>query len=304
MLESNRREFIHALLGGAAGLTISSTVFGQGAAAPPITVTKLTDRLAVLSGAGGNVGLVIGSDGLLMIDGGLPNRVTDLAKAIAEIDGRRVQVLFNTHYHFDHTGSNEFLGKNKVRILAHENVKKRLSERIESQAFGRTFEPLPAVAQPTETFPAGGKLSFGQETLEYTHIPLSHTDGDAFVFFPGPNVIHTGDLLFLERYPVVDFTVGGSLAGMAAALERIEKVGNAQTRIIPGHGPVSTKAELRATREMWSTINQRLAAMVKEGRSVDEVVKSAPTKDFDAKIGGQTAEGFLRQAYGGLQPRR
>jgi glyoxylase-like metal-dependent hydrolase (beta-lactamase superfamily II) len=304
MLESNRREFIVALLGGAAGLTVTSTAFGQGAAPPPITATKLTDRLVVLSGAGGNVGLVIGADGLLMIDGGLANRAADLAREIAAIDGRRVQVLFNTHYHGDHTGSNEFLGKNKVRIVAHDNVKKRLSERIESQAFGRTIEPLGPAGQPTETFPAGGKLSFGQETLEYTHIPLAHTDGDAFVFFPGPNVIHTGDLLFLERYPVVDFTVGGSLAGMAAALERVEKVGNAQTRIIPGHGPVSTKAELRATREMWFTINQRLDAMVKQGRTIDEVIKSAPTKDFDPKVGAQTAEGFLRQAYGGLQARR
>jgi glyoxylase-like metal-dependent hydrolase (beta-lactamase superfamily II) len=216
-------------------------------------------------------------------------------------------VLFNTHYHGDHVGSNESLGKNKVRIIAHENVKKRLSERIESQAFGRTIEPLAPAGQPTETFGAGGKLTFGPEALEYTHIPSSHTDGDAFVFFPNANVIHTGDLLFIGRYPVVDFTVGGSLAGMAAALDRVDRVGNAQTRIIPGHGPVSTKADLRATRETWLAINQRLEAMAKQGRSVDEVVKAAPTKAFDAKVGAQaaqTAEGFLRQAYGGiLSPR-
>jgi glyoxylase-like metal-dependent hydrolase (beta-lactamase superfamily II) len=127
------------------------------------------------------------------------------------------------------------------------------------------------------------------------------------VFFPNANVIHTGDLLFIGRYPVVDFTVGGSLAGMAAALERVEKVGNAQTRIIPGHGPVSTKEDLRTTREMWLAIDQRLEAMAKEGRSVDEAVKAAPTRDFDAKVGPQaapTAEGFLRQAYGGILARR
>ncbi len=300
MFESNRREFIRALVGGAAGLTVSSTVFGQAGPAPtPITATKLTDRLVVLAGAGGNVALVVGADGLLMVDGGLANRAADLAKAIADIDGRRVQVLFNTHYHFDHVGSNEFLGKNKVRIIAHENVKKRLGERIESTTFGRTLEPLGPAGQPTETFSSGGKLSFGQEALEYTHVPLSHTDGDAYVFFPGANVVHTGDLLFLERYPVVDFTVGGSLAGMAASLERVEKIGNAQTRVIPGHGPVATKTELRAAHEMWATINQRLEAMAKQGRTIDEVLKAAPTKDFDPKIGARTAEGFLRQAYDG-----
>ena len=301
MFESNRREFIRALVGGAAGLTVNSTVFGQAGPAPtPITATKLTDRLVVLAGAGGNVALVVGADGLLMVDGGLANRATDLAKAIADIDGRRVQVLFNTHYHFDHVGSNEFLGKNKVRIIAHENVRKRLGERIESTTFGRTLEPLGPAGQPTETFSSGGKLSFGQEALEYTHVPLSHTDGDAYVFFPGANVVHTGDLLFLERYPVVDFTVGGSLAGMAASLERVEQIGNAQTRVIPGHGPVATKTELRAAHDMWVTINQRLEAMAKQGRTIDEVLKAAPTKDFDPKIGARTAEGFLRQAYGGV----
>jgi glyoxylase-like metal-dependent hydrolase (beta-lactamase superfamily II) len=309
MIDS-RRDFVRTLLTGAAGLTLTSPFFaraaraGQGAPpAPAIAVNKLTGRIVVLSNAGGNVGLVMGSDGLLMVDGGLPNRAADLAKAIAAVDGRRVQVLFNTHYHGDHVGSNELLGKNKVRIIAHENVRKRLGERIESQAFGRTIEPLAPTGHPTETFTTGGKLSFGAEALEYTHVPLSHTDGDGFVFFPGANIIHTGDLLFLDRYPVVDFTVGGSLAGMAAALGRIDSVGDAKTRVIPGHGPVATKAELRAARETWLAINQRLEAMAQQGRTADEVVKAAPTKEFDAKVGPQatqTAEGFLRQAYGGV----
>jgi glyoxylase-like metal-dependent hydrolase (beta-lactamase superfamily II) len=312
-MSENRREFLRALLGGAAGLTVtwSSTAFGQAAGAaqapPAITATKLTDRIVVFANAGGNVGVVFGADGALMVDGGLPNRAADLAKALSEVSPRMVQVLFNTHYHGDHVGSNEFLGKNKVRIIAHENVRKRLGERIDSQAFGRVIEPLGPTGRPTETFGAGGKLAFGGEALEYTHVPLAHTDGDAFVFFPNANILHTGDLLFLGRYPVVDFTVGGSLAGMAAALERVDKVGNAQTRIIPGHGPVATKAELRATREIWLAINQRLETMAKEGRSIDEVIKAAPTSQFDAKVGPQaaaTAEGFLRQAYGGVQARR
>ncbi len=310
-IESNRREFLGALIGGTIGLSVtwpaSRAIAGQAPAPAPITATKLTDRIVVLMGAGGNVGLVVGPDGLLMVDGGLPNRAADLAQAVADISPRMVQVLFNTHYHGDHVGSNELLGKTKVRIIAHENVRKRLSERIESEAFGRTIEPLSAVGQPTETFTTGGKLTFGPEALEYTHIARSHTDGDAFVFFPRANVIHTGDLLFLGRYPVVDFTVGGSLAGMAAALERIEKTGDNATRIIPGHGPMATKADLRAARETWSAINQQLETMAKSGRTIDEVIKEAPTRAFDARVGGQaaqTAEGFLRQAYGGVLAQR
>ena len=304
MLLPNRREFLDILLTGAAGLTITCPAFGQGATPAPITAIKLTDRLAVLAGAGGNVGLVIGRDGLLMIDGGLPDRAADMASAVAAISPRMVQVLFNTHYHFDHVGSNELLGKNKVRIIAHENVKKRLGERFDNPAFGRVFEALSPAGQPTETFAADGKLTFGEDAIEYTHIPQSHTDGDAFVFFPGANVLHTGDLLFLGRYPVVDYGARGSLAGMAAALERMDRVGDAQTRVIPGHGPVAGKAEMRAARETWLTINQRLEEHAKAGRSADEVVKAAPTKEFDAKLGVSDPSGFVRQAYGGVVARR
>jgi glyoxylase-like metal-dependent hydrolase (beta-lactamase superfamily II) len=303
MLTTSRREFLHTLLTGAAGLTITWPAYGQGAA-PPITATKLTDRLAVLAGAGGNVGLLIGRDGLLMIDGGLPDRAADMAKAVAAVSPQMVQVLFNTHYHFDHVGSNELLGRNKVRIIAHENVRKRLGERFDNPAFGRVFEALSPAGQPTETFAAGGKLAFGQDAIEYTHVPQSHTDGDGFVFFPAANVLHTGDLLFLGRYPVVDYGARGSLAGMAAALERMDRVGDAQTRVIPGHGPVSGKGEMRAAREMWLTINQRLEEHAKAGRLADEVVKAAPTKEFDAKLGVTDASGFVRQAYGGVLARR
>ena len=308
-----RRDFLRALLGGAAGLsfTFTSRAFGQaaaqGAAPAPITIKKLTDRIFVLAGAGGNVGLVMGPEGALMIDGGLPNRAADLAKSVAEITRMPVQVLFNTHYHGDHVGSNELLGKNKVRIIAHANVKKRLGERIESQAFGRTIEPLNAVGLPTETFPVGGKLTFGREVLQYTHVPLAHTDGDSWVVFPQANILHTGDLLFIERYPVVDFTVGGSLAGMTSALDRVLRAVNKTTQVIPGHGPVVTIKELLATRRIWATLNQRLETMAKEGRTVDEVVKMAPTKEFDAQVGpqaAQTAEGFIRQAYGGILARQ
>lgn len=306
-IQTSRREFVQTLITGAAGLTITWPAFaqGQGRGPAPITATKITDRIVAFSGNGGNQGLVIGSDGLLLVDGGNAPRAADFAKAIAEASPRPIQVLFNTHYHGDHVGMNEFLGKQKVRIMAHENVKKRLGMRFENAAFGRTMEPLAEVGHPTETFTAGGKLSFGGEALVYTHTPLSHTDGDAFVFFSNSNVIHTGDLLFAGRYPVVDYSAGGSLLGMARALETMDKVGDANTRIISGHGPANmSKAEMRQVREMWMTINQRLEEHAKQGRSVEEVIKAAPTKDFDAQLNVQDASGFLRQAYGGVVARR
>ena len=303
--ETNRREFVRALLFGGAGLTLTYPAFGQGRGPAPITLTKVTDRIAALSGVGGNVGLVIGSDGLLMIDGGTSNRAADLAKAIADVSPRAIQVLFNTHYHGDHVGSNDYLSRNKVRIIAHANVKTRLSRRFDNEAFGRTMEPLPASALPTETFTEGGMLTFGGETLEYTHTPIAHTDGDAFVFLRSANVIHTGDLFWVGRYPVVDYSVGGSLARMAATLEQMDKVGDATTRIICGHGPANVgKAEMRKVREMWLAINERLEEHAKQGHTVDEVIRATPTRDFDAALDVQNPERFLRQAYGGVLARQ
>jgi cyclase len=309
---SDRREFLRTLLTGAAGLTLahplsSGSAFAQapGRGPAPLTVTKLTDRIAVVGGAGGNIGVVLGPDGAMMIDGGLANRAADIGQTITSLTPRMVQVLFNTHYHGDHVGSNEFLGKNRVRIIAHENVRKRLGMTFENPAFGNTMQALSAVGQPTETFTAGGKLAFGQEAITYTHIPLSHTDGDAFVFFPNANILHTGDLLFVNRYPVVDYTAGGSLAGMAAALDQMDKVGDASTRIIPGHGAATaTKAEMRQAREAWLTINQRLEQLAQQGRTVEEAIAAAPTKDFDMAFNTPNPAGFLRQAYGGVLARR
>jgi glyoxylase-like metal-dependent hydrolase (beta-lactamase superfamily II) len=305
VLQSNRREFIRTLLSGAAGLTLTYPVFGQDRGPAPINATKLTDRVVALSGNGGNVGLVIGPDGLVMIDGGNANRAGDLAKAIAEVSPRLVQALFNTHYHFDHTGSNEHLGRSSVWIFAHDNVKKRLGMTFENPAMGRTMEALMPVGLPTETFTTSGRLTFGPETIEYTHPPIAHTDGDTFIFLPTSNVLHTGDLFWVGRYPVVDYTAGGSLARMAAVLDQMDKVGDANTRIIPGHGSANVgKADLRRIRDMWLTINERLEEHAAKGRSIEEVIAATPTKDFDMALGVGNPAGFIRQAYGGVLARQ
>jgi len=297
-----RREFVEALLGGAAGLTLTWPAFGQGRGPAPITASKITERVAVLAGAGGNVGVLIGPEGVMVVDGGTANRAGDLVKAVADVSPWPVQLLFNTHYHFDHTGINEVLGASRVRILAHENVKTRLSAAFDNPAMGRRMDALMPQGLPGETFTTGGKRTFGRDAVEYTHTPLAHTDGDAFVFFATSNVLHTGDLFWVGRYPVIDYTVGGSLARMAAALEQMDKVGDANTRIIPGHGGPGgvTKTEMRQIREIWLAVNDRLEGFARQGRTLEEVIAAAPTKDFDARIGNATSDNFLRQAYGGV----
>lgn len=291
---SNRREFFYALAAG------SSIALGQPAAPAPIRATKLSDTLALVSGDGGNIAIVISGDGLLMVDGGMSDRSAELLKAIAEqVDPHRFRMVFNTHWHLDHVGCNEVLGKDGAKIIAHENVKKRLSTRITMEALNRTVEPLKPEGLPSETFTSGGKMTFGAEKIEFMRVPPAHTDGDSYIFFPGPNVLHTGDLLFNGTYPFIDYSTGGWIGGMAAACDQLMKVGDAKTRVIPGHGPLGSKDDLKASGNMLSTVYQRMAAMAKEGKTVDEAVAAAPTKDFDEKF-GRKPEMFVRIAYTGL----
>lgn len=298
------------MLGSAAGAALAGRgLLAQApAAAPAITANRLSDSFVVLSGNGGNVSVVLGPDGVLMIDGGLPNRAADMARAVAGVDPRRVLVLFNTHYHFDHIGSNERLGGQagtpKVRIIAHENVKKRLSQRMENEAFGRTFEPLAPEGLPTETFMSSGRIQWGDNRIDYSHVPPSHTDGDAFLFMEGENVLITGDLFWVGRYPVVDYSAGGSLAAMVTALDTMDRAINDSTRIVPGHGPVATRADMLAMRDTWGQINLAIETMVQQGRSVEDVIAAAPTKDWDAQLGTASREGFIRQVYGGIRATR
>jgi cyclase len=286
MSKASRREFFNALMCGAAGVSFTWPAAGQQPPATPIRAAKLSDRVAMVSGDGGNIGVVISPDGLMMVDGGYAERAADLLKAVNEqVDAHKVTLLFDTHWHLDHVGCNETLGRAGVKIMAHENVKKRLSVKTTMESMNRTFDPLKPEGLPTQEFSKNGKLTFGVEKIEYTHVPTAHTDGDTFLFFPGPNVIHTGDLLFNGFYPVIDYSTLGWVGGMANAAAIILKTGDAKTRIIPGHGPMATKDDLKATHEMLATVTERLQKLAKEGKTADEAVAAAPTKDFDDKYG-------------------
>lgn len=287
-------------------MTASNPNFAQAAsqAAPaptPIVPTMLADRIFVLIGNGGNVGLVVADDGLMMIDCGLPDRGNDMVNAVKAVSPLKVQTLLNTHFHFDHTGGNETFGRGGTKIMAHENVKKLLSISFKDDAFGRTFAPLKPEGIPTETFTSGGKMTFGKDKLEYTHFAEAHTDGDTYVFFPETNILHCGDLFWNHMYPVIDYSAKGWLGGMIAAADKLGKVGDTRTTVIPGHGEVGTKADLKAWRDMLETVYTRLDPMAKQGKTLDEVLAAAPTKDLDDKWGKlRPADAFLKQAYPSL----
>ncbi len=267
----------------------------------PIHATKLSDRITLLAGDGGNIALILSADGIMMVDGGYSERAAELLKAAAEVDTHRVTLQFNTHWHLDHVGCNETLGAAGAKIMATENTKKWLGQRVVMEGINRTIEPLKPSGLPTSVFSSAGKMRFGEELIEYVPVPPAHTDGDAYLFFPAVNILHTGDLLFNGTYPLIDYSTGGWIGGSATAQDRLFKIGDAKTRIIPGHGPMATKDDLKASHEMMATVYERLGRFQKEGKPAKEVVAAAPTKEFDARFGkGMKPDQFVEIAYTGL----
>ena len=285
----------------AAGASLCGDDFEPQAAAPLNTV-KLTDTLSVVMGAGGNIAVLTGNEGVLQVDSGLPNRAADIAKSVADLSPRPVTTLINTHWHFDHTGGNEAVGKGGARIVAQTNTRARMGTDQTIEFMKMHSDPSPAIALPVITFAESLTLYANGEELFMTHVPPAHTDSDIVVYFRKANVLHAGDLLFNGFYPFIDYSSRGWIGGMVAGADLILKLANANTKIIPGHGPMATRADVTAFRDMLHTIQARVEPMVKSGKTLQQVVESKPTRDFDAKwgMGFLTPDQFSTLAYTGI----
>jgi cyclase len=296
---SNRRGFLRNIAVGA-GVALAQRAFGQ----TPLEVKKLTDNFLLITGAGGNVLAVNGPDGVLLVNGGSAERSPELLKLVAEQSGGKpVKVLFNTCWHPQHTGSNEALGKAGAKIIAHVNTKLWLGTEIDCGWQKKTYEPNPKESLPNQTFYTGvQKMTFGKEPVEYGYMMQAHTDGDIYVYFPGPNILAAGDVVAAGSYPIVDYTTGGWLGGMIEGQKTLLKVTNADTRIVvgsgPGNGSVLSQADLDAETQMLATLKDRLVKLVKQGFGPKEMIAAAPTKDFDEKWGNPDL--FIELAYRGL----
>jgi glyoxylase-like metal-dependent hydrolase (beta-lactamase superfamily II) len=294
----NRRRFLTTLAGGTAGLLWSQRGLAQ-TTAPPLTATKLAANLIEISGDGGNISVLTSPEGTLMVDGGLPDRSAELLRLVAEqTNGRPVRVLFNTHWHLDHTGSNETLGTAGARIIAHHNTKRWLSSRVYVEAQQRTYQPRPAEAIPTQEITAPGKMTFGGETIEYGPLAPAHTNGDIYVFFPASNVLMVSDVLSVGRYPIMDYSTGGWIGGMIDATTTLLKIGDANTRIVPGTGPLQTRQDLQAEHDMLGTVKDRVQTMIRQGKGISDILAEKPTKEFDEKWG--KPDQFLSMTVTGL----
>jgi cyclase len=305
-----RRGLLGAALAGALGMALPA---GVSAFTRPqrLQTTKLAEHLLVVSGQGGNVFVISGPGETVLIGGGAPDQARDLLRLIERETGQdAVPTLINTHWHLAHTGVNERLGKRGAKIIAHENTKLWMEADFFVEWESRSYSPRPKHALPNATIYESGEVTCGRERIQYTHLPQAHTDGDLYAFLPEANVLVTGDLLHVGRYPVIDYATHGWIGGYLDANEALLKVADSQTRIVPGEGPVQTRAALETQLELCKAVKTRMHDSFKQGNSLEEFIASKPTREFDARWGGdpvpfltmayQSAMGHLYQLGGGI----
>ena len=266
---------------------------------------ELTPSIHVLTGAGGNMAVCVGDDGVFLVDDQYAPLTEKIRAKIAEIHDGPVRFVINTHWHGDHTGGNENFGETGSLIVAHDNVRARMAIENVSTLFDRTTPPSPEGALPVVTFDETITFHLNDETIHAFHVANAHTDGDAIIHFVDADVIHAGDILFNNLFPFIDTDSGGSIDGMIEAVDRIMTLCTPETRVIAGHGEVADLDDLRAYHGMLVDVRARITAMVRDGMDLDAVLEARPTAAYDEEwnwgfIDGET---FTTIVYGDLAGR-
>lgn len=271
-----------------------------------VKVERLAPGVAVLFGAGGNIGVSYGADGNVLIDDQFAPLVPKILAAVRSLDPDPVSFLINTHWHGDHTGGNEALGKGGTVIVAHDNVRERMSVESFSKRFNRTNPAAPKAALPVVTFAHGVSFHLNGDRIQVVHVPTAHTDGDALIYWTGANVLHMGDTFFHRAsLPFIDLESGGSIDGLIAAVRRGLALVRPGGKVIPGHGPVATRAELEAYLAMLVDVRAKVQAGIKAKRSRAQIVAAKPAAAYavpaNAFIG---PDNFVGTVYDSLTARR
>jgi glyoxylase-like metal-dependent hydrolase (beta-lactamase superfamily II) len=273
------------------------------AAVSPIVTHKLRNNISVLEGSGGNIAVLTGPDGKVLVDAGIGVSRSQITKALADLGADPITHLVNTHWHFDHTDGNEWLHSVGATIIAQENTRKHLSEIQRVEDWDYNFLPSAPGAIPTEVFATERSLTLNGASIGLKRYQPAHTDSDISVIFVEADILHAGDTYWNGIYPFIDYSTGGSIDGMIEASDANLAATTDQTIIIPGHGqPVSDRSELQEFRDMLVAIRDNVATLKKQGRSRDETVAARPTAAFDAKWGNFVVDPgyFTRLVYEGV----
>ncbi len=262
---------------------------------PRLKTIEVSKGIYMLEGNGGNLGLCVGGDGAFLIDDQFAPMVPQIRAAVAKLSKLPVKFLVNTHHHGDHTGGNERLGRGGAIIYAHDNVRKRMTaDQLRKKIQGRAAAALPVV-----TFSTSLRFHWNGESIHAFHVDAAHTDGDAIIHFEKANVFHMGDVFFNGRFPFLDLRSGGSLVGMVAAVERVLKLADDKSMIIPGHGALATRTDLQDYHRMLVTVRDSVTKLVVAGKTEQQVLDSGPARQFDKRWawGFINGEKFVKTVY-------
>jgi cyclase len=262
-----------------------ASVFCTAVFAQEVTTEQVTESIYIIKGNGGNIGVFIGDDGTFMIDDKFAPMSDNIMKALKSVGASTPKYLLNTHFHGDHSGGNENFGNAGATIVAHHNVYQRLADGSTIAAFAMETPPAPDTALPVLTFDSELVFNINGERVRTFHVPSAHTDGDAMIHFEGSNVIHTGDIFFNGFYPFIDVSNGGSVQGVIDAANQALALANAETKIIPGHGPMANKAQLLEYRDMLVTVEQRLSKLKADGKMAEQAIAEFPLMDLEEEWG-------------------
>lgn len=291
-----------ALLAGGAAAVVAQGQFDK----VEIQPEKLAANVWVLYGAGGNIGVCTGDDGVVLVDDQFAPLAPKIQAAVKRLSDRPLRWVINTHWHGDHVGGNEAMADAGATIVADDAVRRRMIAGQHSEFFHRDTPPAPAKALPVVTFSDSATLHVNGDDVLAFHVAPAHTDGDVIVWFRHANVVHMGDTFFNGGYPIVDLESGGSVDGMIAACDRVLPLLGPDTKVVPGHGQAGDRESLRAYRGMLAGVRANVAKLVDAGRSEDEAVAAKPTADWDAQWGRKFLQPdvFTRLVYTDLSARR
>jgi glyoxylase-like metal-dependent hydrolase (beta-lactamase superfamily II) len=282
----------HAALTALILLSPTTGLIAQDMTDVEIEVTEIRESVYMLTGRGGNIGLVVTDDGAFLIDDQYAPLTDRIVAAVATVTEQPIRFVLNTHWHGDHTGGNENLAERGTLVVAHDKVRERMSTEQVSEFFGRTTPPSADGALPVVTFNDEVTFHLGEHTVHAFHVPHAHTDGDSIVHLPEANVIHAGDTIFYGLYPFVDGESGGSLPGLIAAMDRIAEHVDEDTVLIPGHGPLMGQRQLGQYRDMLVTVHERLRSHIDAGEDLETILAADITAEYDAFWGS----GFIPPA--------